>query len=396
MPDGFHDRRDTLLGPAYAAAHRALGRLEDEDVPAQLRSIRAASKKKSLPRPFRAVLARHLDEEWLRALAAAELTEGDSPADQASRLFLIRPDGWQDEVDRLVALDAERMERIDSESLHAENERLARLLDELGERLRQSEERLKSLERQSTNDERVEALRRRVETELRARTDAEREIGERDGEIERLKDEIAEADERIGVLRSRVNRALDRGGAAARGDRTFGRGSPLDIARLLDELMETMRPRPGEEAGAVEASPLELPPGVRPDTADAIEWIRTLERPVMILVDGHNVAHDFGPEPGRTDRDRVVSETARLRRLGDGPISAVVFFDSANDIEAHRNHGVAVRYVPDADAAIEDAVAAARIDCIVISTDKDVRRRAAAHGAVTLWGTAFSDWIARR
>ncbi len=117
---------------------------------------------------------------------------------------------------------------------------------------------------------------------------------------------------------------------------------------------------------------------------------------MLVVVDGHNVAHDLGPHPGRTARDRIVSEVARLRRLADGPVSAIVFFDTDKDAETHTNFGVAVRYVEDADAAIEAVVAAADVDCIVISTDKGVRERTAAHGALTLWGTALSDWIMRR
>jgi hypothetical protein len=117
---------------------------------------------------------------------------------------------------------------------------------------------------------------------------------------------------------------------------------------------------------------------------------------VLVLVDGHNVAHDFTSEPGRTDRDRIVSEVARLRRLSDGPVSAVVFFDTGHAAESHQNFGVSVRYVADADDAIVAAAANSEAECIVISTDKDVRRRAAVEGALSLWGTALSDWIKRK
>jgi rRNA-processing protein FCF1 len=95
-------------------------------------------------------------------------------------------------------------------------------------------------------------------------------------------------------------------------------------------------------------------------------------------------------------RDRIVSATAGLRRLADGPLSAVVFFDSTHADESYRNFGVTVRFVGDADDAIVEAAAGAEIDCIAISTDRQVRARAEQHGALTLWGTAFSDWIKRR
>ena len=396
MPDGVHDLRDSLLDPAYAAAHRALGRLESDEVPAPLRLIRAASKKKTLPPPFRAGLARALDEEWLRTLAAAELKEGDSPADRVSRLFLTRPDGWDEEIDQIVASDTERVLRNESESLKAENLRLGRLLEDLSGRLRLSEERLRLVERESAEDERLESLRRRVETEIRARTGADRVVIERDAEIERLRSEIVEADERIAVLRGRVNRPARPEAGGQRTNQSFGRGSPLETARLLDELVETMRPPIAGEPEHSEKTLLALPPGVRPDSAESVDWIKTIERPVLLLIDGHNVAHDFAPDPGRAERDRIVTATAGLRRLADGPLSAVVFFDSSHADESYRNFGVSVRFVGDADEAIVKAAEGADIDCIAISTDRQVRARAEQHGALTLWGTAFSDWIKRR
>ncbi len=396
MADGVQDVRDSLLDPAYAAAHRALGRLEDDQVPAQLRSIRAASKKKSFPPPYRAGLARALDEEWLRTLAAAEMTEGDSPADRVSRLFLTRPEGWDEEVERIVASDSERTRRSESESLQAENLRLGRLLEDLSERLRTSEQQLREVERESAGDERLEVLRRRVDSEIRARAEADRKVAERDAEIDRLRGEIVEADERINVLRARANRPSRPDAGGQRTNQSFGRGSPVETARLLDELVEAMRPPVAGEPEHSEKTRLSLPAGVSPDSAASIDWIKTIERPVLLLVDGHNVAHDFASDPGRSERDRIVSATAGLRRLADGPLSAVVFFDSAHAAESYRNFGVTVRFVSDADEAIVKAAEAAEIDCIAISTDRQVRARAEHHGALTLWGTAYSDWIKRR
>ena len=396
MPDGVHDLLDSLRDPAYAAAHRALGRLEDDEVPAQLRLIRAASRKRSLPPPFRAALARALEEEWLRTLAAAELTEGDSPADRVSRLFLTRPDGWEEEIERIVATDIERNRRNESESLKAENLRLGRLLEDLSQRLRTSEERLRTVERESAGDERLDTLRRRVDAEVRARTEADRTVTERDAEIERIRGEIAEADDRIAVLRGRANRPPRPDAVGERTNQSFGRGSPLETARLLDELVETMRPPVAGEPEQFEKTRLALPAGLRPDSAASVDWIKTIERPVLLLIDGHNVAHDFAPDPGRSERDRIVSATAGLRRLADGPLLAVVFFDSSHADESYRNFGVTVSFVGDADEAIVKAAEGAEVDCIAISTDRQVRARAEQHGALTLWGTAFSDWIKRR
>lgn len=394
------ERRDDdwggLLEPAFTAAHRALGRLDDDDVPAALRTVRAMSKKGTLPKPHRRVLAAHLEEEWLRTLAIAELSAGESPSDQASALFLARPDGWEAQIEELAQHAADRRAAHEIESLAAENSRLEGLNEELGRRVREAEDRVRELERRLESDERVEALRRRLDEATRSISRLEALIEDREAEILRVRGELAEADERVGVLRSRAAKESDAGPRSDASPRAFGRGRPIETARLLDELVETLRPPRGEAETQVELAPLRLPLGVPPDSADAIDWIRSVNRRVLVLVDGHNVAHDLMAEPDRTARDRVVSEVARLRRLSDGPLSAVVFFDTGTEAETHDNFGVTVRYVPDADEAIEAAVAAADIDCIVISTDREVRSRSAAHGALTLWGTAFSAWIRRR
>lgn len=397
---GMAERRDDdwggLLEPALTAAHRALGRLDDEDVPVPLRPIRAMSKNRTLPKPHRRVLAAHLEEEWLRNLATAELNAGESSSDQASRLFLTRPDGWEAQIDEMAEHAAERRVAHEIDTLAAEKARLEGLNEELGRRVRDAEDRVRELERRLESDDRVEALRRRLDDATRTISRLEAVIEERDAEVQRIRGELDEADERIGVLRGRAAKEADAPDQSDASPRAFGRGRPIETARLLDELAEALRPRRGEAETRVEVIPLQLPPGLSPDSADAIDWIRSVNRKVLVLVDGHNVAHDLMAEPGRTARDRVVSEVARLRRLSDGPMSAVVFFDTGTETETHHNFGVTVRYVPDADAAIESAVAAADIDCIVISTDREVRSRSAAHGALTLWGTAFSAWIRRR
>lgn len=396
MPDRRDDDWGGLLEPAFTAAHRALGRLDEDDVPAALRPIRAMSKNRRLPKPHHRVLAAHLDEEWLRDLATAELTAGEGPSDQASKLYLTRPEGWEDQVDAIVEQVADRRTQHERERLEAETQRLAGLNEELGRRLRESEDRAREAEHRRESDDRLNALRRRLDDATRSTARLEAVIEERDAEVRRIRDELAEADERIGILRGRATKETDAIDRSKASPRAFGRGRPIETARLLDELAEALRPQRGEAERPVEVLALQLPPGVSPDSANAIDWVRSVSRKVLILVDGHNVAHDLMAEPGRTARDRVVSEIARLRRLSDGPMSAVVFFDTGTEAETHENFGVTVRYVPDADAAIESAVAAADIDCIVISTDREVRSRSEAHGALTLWGTAFSAWIRRR
>jgi hypothetical protein len=397
MTEHAPERWHPLLGHAFAAAHRALKRLEDDQVPAALRQVRAASVRRALPRPLERILVEHLEEGWLRELAVVELGEGDSPAARAAELYLSRPEGWEQGMDALAEARVERSQTHEFLTSQAENDRLRRLADDLTERLRQAETKVAALTQELASDERADALRRRLDEELRTQQRLAAVVADKDAELDRVRAELTEADDRVAVLRARAIRdSADRSASAGTGDRAFGRGKPIETARLLDELVETMRPSRESERQVVSPDPLRLPSGIRPDAAEAVEWIRSVERPLLVVVDGHNVAHDLDPQPGRTARDRVVSEVARLRRLAEGPVSAIVFFDTVHAAERHTYAGVSVRYVDDADAEVEAVAAGTKTACVVISTDREVRARAAAHGAIALWGTALSAWIRRR
>lgn len=385
---------DDLLEPALTAAHRALVRLDDADVPAALRPVRAAAKKRRLPPPLRRVLLGHLEEEWLRVLALAELANEDDDAHRVSRGFLERSDGW---AESLQTAREERSERDRGQLLDAtvaERDRLRRLTEELGDRLAERDARIAEMRDSLESDERVQVVRRRLEAVVAERDRLQATVDGLHAEIERLRTELEEADERISVLRSRQPRVPeDLDGAPA--PRTFGRGNPIELARLLDELMVSIRPSRSASGPTQQPAAFALPAGLRPDAPEAIDWIIDLDGRLSLLIDGHNVAHDLDPQPGRTARDRIVSEVGRIRRLANGAVSAVVFFDTDRAPEAHRNFGVAVRYVSDADSAIEEAAAAITGRKIVISTDREVRARARDRGAITLWGTALSGWITR-
>ena len=385
-----------LFEPAFAAAHRALQRLEDDDVPAGLRPVRKASMKRRLPVPLRKVLARHLEEEWLRLLALEELGSASGADVDAARLYLERPDGWQAQVRELGESEEQRRMERAIEALTAERDHLRKLNEELTHRVARRDADVSGLERRLESDDRLDVLRQRMDQASRELAQLRSQVDDREATISRLREELAEADERIATLRSRSQRPASSGTADPGSTRAFGRGNPLETARFLDSMIEALRPLGAESDGPEPPSALGLPAGVRPDSPRAIDWIMTIERRVTLIVDGHNVAHDLASEPGRSARDRVVSEVARLRRLANGPLAAVVFFDTDQESETHRNFGVSVRYVPDADVAITALAAELDHPTIVISTDKEVREGSAARGAITLWGTALSAWIRRR
>ena len=166
---------------------------------------------------------------------------------------------------------------------------------------------------------------------------------------------------------------------------------------MLDELMDAIRPPDGlgEAPPAVPGRPV-MPAGVRPDRLEAIEWLLSVPTSVTVVVDGHNVAFDLGAASEGVARERVIQAAARLRRLADGPRSVTVYFDTSIDPQDRRPGGVTVRFVPDADEAIAEAVAGIAGPAVVVTTDRGLRERAEATGAITVWGSAFVEWMRRR
>lgn len=384
-----HDDLDRLLEDAVGAAHRALQRLSDTDVPAGLRTVRAASRKRSLPPPLRRTLLEHLEEPWLRELAIAELVGGD----EAGKLFLARPEGWEKRLSELAdARQVAQRAREEAESA-AEVSRLRAINADLGERLEAANGRIAELERRLADDRRLEAIKHRLKEAERTVHHVQSDLAGANQREADLEAALAEADDKIGALRARLARSTSE--PVDRPRIVFGRGDPIETARLLDELVETLRPFHDRPEPELSRPVLRLPAGIRPDLPEAIDWLLHLDRRIVLVVDGHNVAHDLSV-PDRTTRDRIVWSVARIQRLADGPVTAVVFFDTPEGAESYRNARVSVRYVPEADDAIVELVSTTANDCVVITTDKELRERAAEHGAITLWGTAFSSWIRRR
>lgn len=385
-----HDDLDRILENAVGAAHRALQRLDDADVPAGLRKVRAASRKRSLPSPLRRALLEHLEEPWLRELALVELVDGD----EAGRVFLARPEGWEERLKELAdARQVAQRSREEAESA-AELSRMRTVNAELGERLEAASGQIAELERRFADDGRVEAIRHRLKEAERTVRQLQSDLDEANQREAELEAAVVEADDKIGALRARLSRPTNEPDDRPRIGHVFGRGDPIETARLLDELVETLRPFHDRPEPEMSRPALQLPAGIRPDLPEAIDWLLHIDRRIVLVVDGHNVAHDISV-PNRVTRDRIVWSVARIQRLAESPVTAVVFFDTPEGAESYRNARVSVRYVPEADDAIVDLVSRTDNECVVITTDKELRERVADHGAITLWGTAFSSWILR-
>ena len=223
--------------------------------------------------------------------------------------------------------------------------------------------------------------------------DAEQRVIEAHGLANALERQLFEADARIEDLRRRARRRERK--EPTPHTTGFGRGQPIDVARDLDRMLEAMREGTGEDPDDAGEAPFRLTAGIRPDDPSAFDWLLAQPVPAVVLVDGHNVAHDLESPPRASTRREVEEALVRIRRLAVAPLTVKLFWDSAEAQEQWPVRGLDVRYVPSADDAIvEEAASAGHV--VVISTDAEVRSRTQGRGVVALWGTALSAWMRRK
>jgi hypothetical protein len=367
--------------------------LDEAHVPPALRRVVAASGKR-LPPPLERGLVDHLDRfEWLREKALEQLRSwGDPTRDEASTLFLTRTDGWERRIEELADVRDEVGAERSLDALDAANARLNGRVIELRQELQQARDEVEQLRQDHRSDadrDRLAAANR----ELRGRIDgSDRAVSEAQVRIRELELLLAEADRRILELRRRTQTRAGRPEGSSFAPQVFGVGDPLALAISLDHLIESLaRSGEGREPEAVSPAPA-LPAGTRPDQAPAVDWLLSIARPLTVLIDGYNVGHELGPTPNAIVRSRVEQVGARLRRMAEGALTVVVYWDSVEDSAGWRSSGVDVRYVHSADDAI---ISHAGPGTVVITSDRAVREAAEAKGAIGLWSQALLSWMQR-
>lgn len=403
-------RLASVLGKALDLARSVLQDLEPDQVPAALR--RVAAHPGDLTPPLADRLAREIDRlDWLRERALEAWPEADPNAagpELPSALFLARPEGWATDLMKAVGESAaaagagtagrgDRQARQRERDLMAAKEKVkalqktvSSLRSELGEerRARLAPERARraaeakaaTAESRAADERAAETARLVVRIEaLRSDLEAARE------EARGLRRERAEAAARLEEMRS--------GGAWA--DR-----SPIELARHLDDLMAQARrtaaagfPEPDSRDAPV------LPPGVRPDTAEAMDIVLRLPGRLGIVVDGYNAGLAFGEGSPSEVRSRLEDLLRRIRTLGGPSMTLTVVWDSASEEPVPRRpDGLDVRFAPPGVPAddVVVAIAADSTRCVVITNDRDVRERAERTGALALWSDALVAWARRR
>ncbi len=404
-----------LLAPAFKAVRKALRDLDPDEVPAVLRRIAAQSGRR-LPPPLARKLVETLDEnEWLRDKAAEAGSDLDpaspDPARAVSALFLVRPDGWEDRA----------REAADHRATGAQQALIAtlqRTIVDLQKQLEAARDKAKGAQKKAEAavadaDRKAQVARSAVEAarqEERVAADEQRNdyavLRERFG---RLVQDLEEAGDRIMMLREELLRArrTNRANAAPTGPQAWAARDPLEVARILDEIVEAVRPEAvaGHQAAILgETAPFAFPAGVSPDKDDAVLWLAGHEEPYRLVVDGYNVTFLLD-EPGFTDtaaRDRLNEGLARFRRAAAAPVQVIVVYDSAQSggvTSSSGPGGIEVRFTESghtADEEILNIAAGTSTRLAVVSTDRRVREGAEELGALGLWSQALVAWLERR
>ena len=185
---------------------------------------------------------------------------------------------------------------------------------------------------------------------------------------------------------------------------------PIATARRLDlqaaALAAAVRGEPATEEFVHEDEmadwDLVLPPGVAPDSVDAVAWLIESVGPVPVIVDGYNVTFLMHEESFTAPeaRQQLVAELERLLRRARAAHRVEVVFDSSEQGESEPTvtpGGVEVFFATTADSADDEIVARVRSlegRAVVVTNDRELRERVDAEGALALWGSAFVAWAA--
>lgn len=384
-------------------------RVESEgrgEVPAPLRPVLSLARVGSRART---AADRAGDDDEFRSLVAEAVSVDE--LDDAGRLWLTRPPGWEDQLDELVqrridatagadtyrTLDRERRARrraeADRDRLQADRDKLRTEVARLKSRSGETTARARRLA-----DEHAEAVRA-LEELTAAHAAVERELGE-------AKEALAAAERALAERRPEPEPGPDRAAVAAAVEAAAGVAA--ELARTLDALAADVRPpEPApvrrEEVTEVEA-PLRprrparrrrqrppLPGGIHDDSPEAAAHLVRVPG-CHLLVDGYNAT--MATWPGRDlpeQRRRLVDGLDQLEARTGARVTAV--FDGVSDAwRRSASRRVDVRFTEsgvEADDVILDLIDGLpeEVPVVVASDDQRVRTGARARGAHAI-GTA--------
>jgi len=400
----------SVLGSSIEAARAALRDLDDEEVPARLRSIAKRGDGK-LPLPLTRTLLQRIDEdEWFRG-KALEALERQGSVDAVSRTYLKREPGWWMAVAQAVA-EAEAADAVDRlQQLERTSETLRTRATADRAKLKAVRRELDRAEKASRDavDDRLEPLRAAAATARSERDRAEAEVAAMHEAVAAAVADRLEAERTAAGLSQQI-RSVKRTAAQLRRSVSAGPSAsiprePLEVARWLDRASATLTPYREAETAATRVARISraervlVPAGIAPDSAASVDALSGIDG-ITVLIDGHNLLGVLDVSTmatGRARRALIASLGKLTRHLGDSVIEVV--FDS--DLEEGRSSsvsqlGVVVRFAQGdliADDLIVEHAEKLRGAAVVISDDREVRERCGGYGATVLWSQALADWL---
>lgn len=402
-----------LLRQVVEAARETLRDMEWRDVPRSMHRV-AQSTGQRLPAPLEKLLLKEIDEdEWLREQVAEDFDgseDGDDPHEQAAALFLLRPDGWEDRLERIRrdlrdAWNSARIERHERRIGELESE-LKKWKGDARQAREDAEEAMREADRRV--EKAWEEARSTVEPELIETCDRLRRDNRRlAAELEAARAELEEAARRLAETRrdlERERRIEHAPPARTEAPNVWADMDEVEAARRLDEVVQAFFPGPDPvvmEPVPSGSEPLALPAGVAPDSPQAVEWLIELDRPFVLLVDGYNVTAKMYP-PHRFSRpeirDRLQNDLAELKVRARGRPRITVVWDSGRASETSAEtlpNGIEVRYTREgwkADDELIDLAGGLGASAVVFSSDREVREGAQRAGSLGLWSEALAAW----
>ncbi|HEY7043746.1 MAG TPA: NYN domain-containing protein, partial [Nocardioidaceae bacterium] len=366
-----------------------------------------------------AVFREHLATQ-VRAGAAdlARLLESDeavSDADLpevAALAYILRPDGWEDCVDRATAQTLAEVPASAGERTPSEQKLQADLKQARGE-VKAVRDKLKGqLEQVKADNTQLRRTLGHTRVQLKEAQQAAEEARAESDAVRRDAEAAArEADAEQRRLRQRVEQLESENTASRRAQRDDRDAENMRLRLLLDTIMESASGLRRELAlPPSEVLPADTVPAVEPGVIshaagigrsllndDPVLLRRLLEVPRShLIVDGYNVSKTAWPTaPLDQQRSRLTSSLAAL--VGGKGIETTIVFDGAD--LAHppgvtSPRGIRVRFSPAgviADDLIRQLVSAEPMgrSVIVVSTDREVAKSVAKMGARSVASAAL-------
>jgi len=409
LADVEHRHLRSAIEFAVAMAEEVQKRKLGVDVPKELRPMYG---KPRIPKSALGKLRRAIDrDDAFRELVA----RGALPelVDEAGRLWLQRPSGWEQQLVETVRRTEADEEEADARSALRREEKRRRAAEQAAVRVEAG-----AIEAQA-----LAAARAAEIDQLRA------DLGKADDELAALRTELIDvrnearhARDREAAARARAER-LEADGPATTSSAPTPSGTspatsaptssaeppepgrppadaapgvdPADLRRAIEaadavvrelrSLLPTQQPGDGSPRRRRRRQPLPLPGGVLASSAEAARAL--LRSDATVLVDGYNVAKLGWPDLALDRQRAVLLEGVEnlARRFG---ADLTVVFDGSSVIGAHadRHRTVRVAYSPEgvtADDVIRDEVARLPVDraVVVVTNDAEIVRDVKAVGA---------------